>query len=84
MVSLVVRGSVVRHRRLLMRRQIVAIKPVPGLRAALGSTEETGVVLGFLTSNSAENLRRVLVPEISALFRHAAGSWSERTGIRVQ
>ena len=61
---------IMRHLRLLMRREIESIKPVPGIQAALRGLAERGVVLGVLTSNSRVNVRRVLGPETTALFRY--------------
>jgi phosphoglycolate phosphatase len=61
---------IARHMRLLMRRNIAAIAPVAGIRAALGSLAEKGVALGIVTSNSHDNVSQVLGPETTALFRH--------------
>jgi phosphoglycolate phosphatase len=58
------------HLRLLMRRDIAAIKPVPGIQAALRKLAEEGVVLGILTSNSRQNVIRVLGPRTADLFRY--------------
>lgn len=58
------------HLRLLMRRDIAAIKPVAGIQAALRRLAEAGVVLGILTSNSRENVTRVLGIETADLFRY--------------
>jgi|SRR5581483_9640588 len=61
---------IARHLRSLMRRNIAAIEPVAGIRAALGALSEEGVALGIVTSNSRDNVRQVLGPETAALFRY--------------
>jgi phosphoglycolate phosphatase len=58
------------HLRLLMRQDSHSIKPVPGIEAALRSLAGRGIVLGILSSNTRENIRRVLGRETAALFRY--------------
>ena len=61
---------IIRHARLLLRADIGAIKLFPGVETALCRLDANGVVLGILTSNSRENVRRVLGPETASLFRY--------------
>jgi phosphoglycolate phosphatase len=61
---------IMRHLRSLMRRDIATIRPIPGVEEALRALAAKGIELGLLTSNSRENVTRVLGPETSALFRY--------------
>jgi phosphoglycolate phosphatase len=68
---------IARHFRMLMRRDIAAIKPVPGIEAALRGLAEKGLELGILTSNTRENVTQVLSTSTSELFRY----WECGSGI---
>lgn len=55
-----------------MARDIGHIRPFPGVGPLLQELAGRGVALSVVTSNSAENVQRVLGPETSALIGHYA------------
>jgi phosphoglycolate phosphatase len=59
-----------RHFQSLMQRDIVAIRPVAGIRAALACLAAKGLKLGILTSNSRQNVTRVLGRNTAELFQY--------------
>lgn len=56
------------HMRALMTRDAGTIRPFPGAEDALARLAARGLPLALLTSNSEENVRRILGPETAALF----------------
>ncbi|HEU4559758.1 MAG TPA: HAD hydrolase-like protein [Longimicrobium sp.] len=62
---------VARDMRARMTREIGGIALFPGVDAMLQRLAERGVQLAVVTSNSAENVRRVLGPRNAALIRHS-------------
>lgn len=61
---------VAREMRRRMSRDIGRIALFPGVEEMLEGLAEGGVALAVVTSNSAENVRRVLGPRSTALVRH--------------
>lgn len=67
---------VARYMRREMARQISAIPLFAGVDAMLEELSRAGVVLAIVSSNSEENVRRVLGPRLAALVRHYEGGAS--------
>jgi len=63
---------IARHLRRRMTEDAETIQLFPGAKALLRRLAGQGVVLGVVSSNSAENVRRVLGPEAAALVEHYA------------
>jgi phosphoglycolate phosphatase len=63
---------IARHMRSLMARDIDGIPPFDGVPALLRALHQRGVVIAVVSSNSQENIRRVLGPELSSLIAHYA------------
>jgi phosphoglycolate phosphatase len=63
---------IARHLRRRMKQDAEAIPLVPGAKALLRRLAGQGVVLGVVSSNSADNVRRILGPEAAALVEHYA------------
>ena len=61
---------IARYVRQRMARDIGQIGLFPGVAELLRQLAESGVVVAVVTSNSGENVRRVLGPETAALIRH--------------
>lgn len=61
---------VAREMRGRMHRDIGRIALFPGVSEMLAGLAERGVALAVVTSNSADNVRRVLGPRNTALIRH--------------
>jgi phosphoglycolate phosphatase len=61
---------IARHLRRCMGRDAETIQLFPGAKALLRRLAGQGVVLGVVSSNSAENVRRILGPEAAALIEH--------------
>ena len=59
---------IVRHMRSLMKRDIAGISLFPGIEDALRALAESGAVLAIVTSNSRENVVKVLGPHLVHLF----------------
>jgi phosphoglycolate phosphatase len=55
-----------------MASEIDAIRPFPGVDQTLRELARQGVELAVVTSNSLDNVRRILGPESAALIRHYA------------
>jgi phosphoglycolate phosphatase len=57
-----------------MRRRMAQhtgrLDPFPGIREVLARMHQAGVQLGVVSSNSRENVERILSPETAALIRH--------------
>jgi phosphoglycolate phosphatase len=64
--------ALARQVRQQMARDIARIALFPGVELLLRGLAERGVRLAIVTSNSADNVRRVLGPELSALIQHYA------------
>lgn len=56
--------------RKLARAETADISLFPGIRELLPRLAERGVQLGMVSSNSWENIERVLGPQLAGLFRH--------------
>jgi phosphoglycolate phosphatase len=61
---------IARRLRRRMAEDAEAIQLFPGAKALLRRLAGQGVVLGVVSSNSAENVRRILGPEAAALIEH--------------
>jgi phosphoglycolate phosphatase len=61
---------IARRVRKRMGEEAEAIQLFPGAKALLRRLAAQGVVLGVVSSNSAENVRRILGPEAAALVEH--------------
>lgn len=61
---------IARHMKRLMAQEIHQIPLFDGIPELLRHLSERGVTLAMVSSNSVENVRRVLGPEIAALFRY--------------
>ncbi|HEY9854757.1 MAG TPA: HAD hydrolase-like protein, partial [Stenomitos sp.] len=61
---------IARHMKRQMAREIHQIALFEGIPALLRQLSERGVQLAMVSSNSVENIRRVLGPEIAGLFRY--------------
>lgn len=61
---------IARRLRRRMAEDAEAIQLFPGAKALLRRLAGQGVVLGVVSSNSAENVRRILGPEAAALVEH--------------
>jgi phosphoglycolate phosphatase len=61
---------IARHLRRRVSQDAEAIQLFPGAKALLRRLAGQGVVLGLVSSNSAENVRRILGPEAAALIEH--------------
>lgn len=62
--------------RKLMAEHIHEFQLFDGVTDSLQQLSRAGVVLGVVSSNTAENVRAILGPDISALFQHFACSAS--------
>jgi phosphoglycolate phosphatase len=51
-----------------MRRHIQSIRLFAGIESAIADLHEGGAILALLTSNSRDNVIRVLGPEVAAYF----------------
>ena len=61
---------IARRMRRLFAEELDRIRPFPGVEAALRLLAERGVALAIVSSNSRDNVTRVLGPETTALFAH--------------
>jgi len=61
---------IARHLRRRLAQEAETIQLFPGAKALLRRLAGQGVVLGLVSSNSAENVRRILGPEAAALIEH--------------
>jgi phosphoglycolate phosphatase len=61
---------IARHMRSRMAAEIGQVALFPGVDRVLRELSDAGVGIGIVTSNSAENVRRVLGPRNAALVRH--------------
>lgn len=61
---------IARHMKLLMAREIHQITLFEGIPELLQDLSRQGVRLAMVSSNSVENIRRVLGPEIAGLFQY--------------
>ncbi|MEW5848809.1 MAG: HAD hydrolase-like protein [Myxococcota bacterium] len=61
---------IARRMRILMGQQFHAVAPFPGVPQVLAELARQGVTLALVTSNSLENVQRVLGPETTTLIRH--------------
>ncbi|WP_284567838.1 HAD-IA family hydrolase [Xanthomonas graminis] len=62
--------AVARHMRALMAAQIERIALFDGVAELLDALAQAGVQLALVTSNSRDNVERVLGAELTARFRH--------------
>lgn len=67
---------IARHMRVRMGADIGAITLFPGVDRLLRELAAAGIRAAIVTSNSAENVRRVLGPENAALVHHVEGGAS--------
>ncbi|HEX6037740.1 HAD hydrolase-like protein [Longimicrobium sp.] len=67
---------IARSLRARMAADLHRIELFPGVEAMLRRLADAGVRIAVVTSNSAENVRRVLGPESAALVRHVEGGAS--------
>lgn len=58
------------HLRQRLAQEAETIQLFPGAKALLRRLAGQGVVLGLVSSNSADNVRRILGPEAAALIEH--------------
>jgi phosphoglycolate phosphatase len=65
---------IVRHMQSLMKRDIADIPLFPGVEHALHDLSEKGATLAIVTSNSHENVLKVLGPEIAERFSYFEGA----------
>ena len=68
-----------------MAQEITSIAPFPGVDRLLKGLADRGIQTAIVTSNSAENVRRILGPESSALIRHwscGAAIFGKRSKLR--
>jgi phosphoglycolate phosphatase len=63
---------IARHLRRRLAQDAESIPLFPGAKTLLRRLAGQGVVLGVVSSNSAENVRRILGPEAAALIEHYA------------
>lgn len=63
---------IARHLRRRVAEDAETIQLFPGAKALLRRLAGQGVVLGLVSSNSADNVRRILGPEAAALIEHYA------------
>lgn len=63
---------IARHMRALMARDIDAIPLFDGVPDALRELHARGVVIAVVSSNSPDNIRRILGPDLSRLVTHMA------------
>ena len=63
---------IARYLRRRLAQEAETIQLFPGAKALLRRLAGQGVVLGLVSSNSAENVRRILGPEAAALIEHYA------------
>jgi phosphoglycolate phosphatase len=61
---------IARHLRQRLGQEAESIQLFPGAKALLRSLAGQGVVMGLVSSNSADNVRRILGPEAAALIEH--------------
>ena len=61
---------IARHLRRRLAQEAETIQLFPGAKSLLRRLAGQGVVLGLVSSNSAENVRRILGPEAAALIEH--------------
>lgn len=61
---------IARHMKRLMAREIHQIRLFEGMPELLRQLSQRGVQLAMVSSNSVANIRRVLGPEISGLFKY--------------
>ena len=68
-----------------MTEEITSIAPFPGVDRLLRGLADRGIQTAVVTSNSAENVRRILGPESSALIQHwscGAAIFGKRSKLR--
>jgi phosphoglycolate phosphatase len=73
------------HYKRLMTDNIQTIRLFDGIGPLLRQLADSGIVLAVVSSNSQENVRQVLGPELSALIRHyecGAALLGKRTHLR--
>ena len=61
---------IARRMRRLFAEELDQIRPFAGVDAALHALVERGVALAIVSSNSRDNISRVLGPQTTALFAH--------------
>jgi phosphoglycolate phosphatase len=75
---------IVRYMRSLMKRDIAGIALFPGIETALHDLANSGAILAIVTTNSRENVIKVLGPENAKLFRYieCASVFGKRAKLR--
>ncbi len=61
---------IARHMKRMMAREIHQIALFEGIPDLLRQLSERGILLAMVSSNSVDNIRRVLGPEVAALFQY--------------